>query len=97
MTDQTREKLLRAARGWWQRKWAKELVESGEIPHPVLHLRGYASQYASKYERSWRNFVDRARAEGLRIEHVPGPRGGYWTGRWVLREVVGEHGARSGQ
>jgi hypothetical protein len=75
---------MKIARGSWQESILKELRRNKEITSPMKHLRGYAQRYQTKYEQSFYNLLQRAKAAGMWIERIPGPRGGEWSARYIL-------------
>jgi hypothetical protein len=76
------EELVKRARprGWWQLKLLLELARYGRVAADAAHwVRGRASAYQGRYQRSLDAVMSRA---GARL--VLGPRGGRWSGYYEL-------------
>lgn len=72
--------------GRWQQRVLLALVYHGRT-QPLKWLRGEAANWYSSYRRSMESLVKKLRAAGLPVQFVPGPNGGAWSGKIILKEV----------
>lgn len=82
MSEQTRNAILKAARGSWQRDIAIDLANGLAVRNPVSSLRGRAKHWAGKYAASFAELCARIRSAGVTLVVTPGPRGGVSSATW---------------
>lgn len=85
MTEERKQELLKLARGHWQRGIVSHLLRWGEIDNPTgAALVGKARNYAGRYEESFQNLRGRLEDAGIKLEYIPGPRGGAHLARYKM-------------
>ncbi len=85
MTEERKQELLNLARGHWQRGIVSYLLRWGEIDNPTgAALVGRARNYAGRYEESFQNLRGRLEDAGVKLEYIPGPRGGAHLARYKM-------------
>lgn len=85
MTEERKAELLKLAKGCWQQEILEYLLRWGEIDNPTgAALVGKARNYAGRYEESFQNLRRRLEGAGVRLEYIPGPRGGGYLARYKM-------------
>lgn len=85
MTEERKTELLKLAKGCWQREIVSYLLRWGVIDNPTgAVLKGRARNYARRYQESFQNLRQRLESAGVRLEYIPGPRGGAHLARYKM-------------
>jgi hypothetical protein len=76
-------------KNWTNIKWTIYMaVKFGEIEYLRYKPIGRAAKFLGRYNRVWDMLGKYAEKVGIRLEYVPGPRGGRWTSKWVFKGLI---------
>lgn len=66
------QKLLKCAKGSWQREILMDLIKYGEITNPLRTLRGKALAYRGHYKESLNSLLENVKNNDYHIKFVDG-------------------------
>ncbi len=78
MSKSKEEIMNKVVRGHSQERVIRDLLQYGRTSGLGYYIA--SQKYYSNYITSYFNAVNRLEKHGIKVNYIPGQRGGYWTG-----------------
>lgn len=82
MTKNMEELINKVSKGCNQYRVIRDLLQYGHTSELGYYMA--SQKYYTNYVTSFFNAVNRLEKHGIKVNYIPGQRGGYWTGYFQL-------------